>query len=73
MVSYRDLVLATGSRPKPLDAPGGNHPELIFVRDLESGEQLRALGGRPGTKVVVIGSGFIGCEAAASLAIRASR
>lgn len=70
VISYGDLVLATGSRPKPLDVPGGDHPELIFVRDLESGEQLRALGDRAGTKVVVIGSGFIGCEAAASLAIR---
>ncbi|HSU35850.1 MAG TPA: FAD-dependent oxidoreductase, partial [Propionibacteriaceae bacterium] len=27
-------------------------------------------GGRPGTRVVVVGSGFIGCEAAASLATR---
>ena len=70
VISYRDLVLATGSRPKPLDVPGGDHPELIFVRDLDSGERLRTLGGQPGTRVVVIGSGFIGCEAAASLATR---
>ncbi len=70
MISYRDLVLATGSRPKPLDVPGGDHPELILVRDLDSGERLRTLGGQTGTRVVVIGSGFIGCEAAASLATR---
>ena len=69
-IRYRDLVLATGSRPKPLDVPGGDHPELILVRDLDSGERLRTLGGQTGTRVVVIGSGFIGCEAAASLATR---
>ena len=69
-IRYRDLVLATGSRPKPLDVPGGDHPELILVRDLDSGDRLRTLGGQTGTRVVVIGSGFIGCEAAASLATR---
>jgi len=70
MINFRDLILATGSRPKPLSVPGGDHPELIYVRDLESGERLRELAGRPGTRVAVIGSGFIGCEAAASLATR---
>ena len=73
VINYRDLVLATGSRPKPLDITGGDHPELIFVRDLDSGERLRALAGQSGTRVVVIGSGFIGCEAAASLASRGAR
>ncbi len=70
LINYRDLILATGSRPKPLSVPGGQHPELIYVRDLDSGERLRELGGRPGTRVAVVGSGFIGCEAAASLATR---
>ena len=69
-LAYRDLVLATGSRPKHLPVPGGEHPELIYVRDRDSGERLRGLAeGRRG-RVTVIGSGFIGCEVAASLASR---
>jgi NADPH-dependent 2,4-dienoyl-CoA reductase/sulfur reductase-like enzyme len=66
---YDRLVLATGSRPQPLQVPGGGDPELILVRDLSSGERLRELAATP-RRVVVIGSGFIGCEAAASLAVR---
>ena len=66
---YDRLVLATGSRAQPLPVPGGDDPELILVRDLSSGERLRELAATP-RRVVVIGSGFIGCEAAASLAVR---
>ena len=69
-VTYRDLVLATGSRPVQLDVPGGDLPELIYVRDRVSGERLRNLAERADTRVAVVGSGFIGCEAAASLAKR---
>jgi 3-phenylpropionate/trans-cinnamate dioxygenase ferredoxin reductase subunit len=66
---YDRLVLATGSRPQPLQVPGGDDPELILVRNLSSGERLRELAMTP-RRVLVIGSGFIGCEAAASLAVR---
>ena len=44
-------------------------PGLIYVRDRHSGEALRGIA-QLGRNVVVIGSGFIGCEAAASLARR---
>ena len=67
--SYERLILATGSRPQQLQVPGGDDPELILVRDLSSGERLRELAATH-PRVVVIGSGFIGCEAAASLAVR---
>jgi len=66
-LAYRDLVLATGSRPVPLPVPGGNHPAIVYLRDLDSGQRLRGLGERR-CRVAVVGSGFIGCEAAASLA-----
>jgi 3-phenylpropionate/trans-cinnamate dioxygenase ferredoxin reductase subunit len=65
---YRDLILATGSSPKPLPVPGGDDPDLIYVRDRHSGERLRALTQGPAQRIAVIGSGFIGCEVAASLA-----
>ena len=66
-LAYRDLVLATGSRPIHLPVPGGEHPDLIYVRDRDSGDRLRALAEGPAGRVAVIGSGFIGCEVAASL------
>ena len=56
---YDRLVLATGSRAQPLPVPGGDD-ELILVRDLPAGERLRELAATP-RRVVVIGSGFIGC------------
>jgi len=68
-LTYANLVLATGSRPSPLPVPGGEDPDLIYVRDLASGHRLRDLSGSAGGRVAVIGSGFIGCEAAASLAM----
>ena len=39
-------------------------------RDLDSGHRLRDLARHPGRRVAVVGSGFIGCEAAASLALQ---
>lgn len=67
---YAALVLATGSQPVPLPVPGGDLPGLIHVRDLSSGHRLRELAARSDRPVIVVGSGFIGCEAAASLALR---
>ena len=68
-LEYSALVLATGSRPRHLPVPGGDHPDLIYVRDLASGDRLaRLAAGASGERVLVIGSGFIGCEVAAGLA-----
>lgn len=62
-------VLATGSRPQRPPFPGGDDPGLLTMRSLDDGERLRA-SARAQDAVVVIGAGFIGCEAAASLAMR---
>jgi NADPH-dependent 2,4-dienoyl-CoA reductase/sulfur reductase-like enzyme len=69
-IGYLDLVLATGSSPTPLPVEGGDQPGLIYVRDRVSGDRLREVAEHPAGRVAVIGSGFIGCEAAASLATR---
>lgn len=63
---YRRCVIATGAEPVRLPVPGA---EDGAVRTLRSLEDLRELRARltPGLEVVVIGSGFIGCEIAASL------
>lgn len=64
---YDGLVVATGLRPRRLTAPGpvaGRH----VLRTVEDCHGLRtALLRRRPAEVVVIGAGFIGCEAAATL------
>ncbi|NGO44708.1 oxidoreductase [Streptomyces sp. YC419] len=64
-LTYDGLVVATGMRPRRLRCPGplaGRHT----VRTLADAQALRAELTRPGTRVVVVGAGFIGCEVAAT-------
>lgn len=66
-LAYDGLVAATGARARrlPLDAPlAWRH----VVRTLDDATRLRADLG-PGRQVVVIGSGFIGCEVAATASL----
>lgn len=65
-LSYSNCVLATGSEPTRLPIPGADDPAVRALRSLDDLRELeRRLG--HGGDVVVIGSGFIGCEIAASL------
>lgn len=64
---WSQCVLAMGSDPAPLPVPGTDDPDVVTIRAAVDAERLvDALRG----PVVVVGSGFIGCEAAASLARR---
>ncbi len=63
---YRSCVLATGGEPTRLPIPGVDHPAVRVIRTLDHVRELIARL-RNGDAVVVIGSGFIGCEIAASL------
>jgi 3-phenylpropionate/trans-cinnamate dioxygenase ferredoxin reductase component len=62
-------VLATGSEPIRLPIPGADDPEILVMRTVENSTRLQDRVGA-GQKAVVVGSGFIGCEAAASLSLR---
>ena len=68
-IGFGACVLATGSEPIRLPVPGGDHEDILTVRAMEDSERLQAQSA-PGVAVTVVGSGFIGCEAAASLAMR---
>ena len=68
-LSYDACVLATGSEPIRLPIPGADDPEILVMRTVENSTRLQSRVGGNG-KAVVVGSGFIGCEAAASLALR---
>ena len=65
-LEFTHCVIATGAEPTRLPVPGADDPAVRVVRSLDHVRELhRRL--PDGTEVVVIGSGFIGCEIAASL------
>lgn len=65
----RRCLLATGAEPTRLPIVGADDPSVLVVRTVEHVRELqRRLA--PGEPVLVLGSGFIGCELAASLALR---
>jgi 3-phenylpropionate/trans-cinnamate dioxygenase ferredoxin reductase component len=66
---YDACVLATGSAPDRPPIDGAQDPGLHTVRTVDDALRLRAAAA-PGARAVVIGAGFIACEAAASLARR---
>ncbi len=66
------IVLATGSEPLRPELPGLDHPELITIRRLPDSVGLLERSGQGG-RVLVLGTGFVGCEIAASLAARGER
>jgi 3-phenylpropionate/trans-cinnamate dioxygenase ferredoxin reductase component len=68
-IHYDACVLATGSEPVRLPVPGADDPEILVMRTLENSDRLRKRVGED-DRVVVVGSGFIGCGAAASLSLR---
>ena len=57
-------VLATGSAARELPVPGADDPAVHTLRSAADAERLRAAADGP---VLVVGSGFVGCEAAAGL------
>jgi 3-phenylpropionate/trans-cinnamate dioxygenase ferredoxin reductase subunit len=64
-IEYGHLILATGARQRLLAAPGVDLPGVMSLRTIADATAIR---GRlePGTKVVIIGAGFIGLEIAAT-------
>ena len=67
-LSYDKLVFGTGSDPFIIPLPGHDLDGVIAYRDLEDTEKMMAMG--PDNKVVVIGGGLLGLEAAAGMAAR---
>jgi NADPH-dependent 2,4-dienoyl-CoA reductase/sulfur reductase-like enzyme len=68
-LTYTSCVLATGAEPVRLPVPGADDPAVRVLRSLDHLRELERRLDASG-RVVVIGSGFIGCEIAASLRAR---
>lgn len=68
-LGYEHLVLATGTRNRPLPVPGAGLANVLSLRSLHDARLLRsALEGK--REAVVIGAGFIGMEFAAVASAR---
>ena len=64
-VRYDKLLVATGSSPRQLHLPGAELDGVLYLRTIEDSERLRAAF-VPGARVVFIGGGWIGLEAASA-------
>jgi 3-phenylpropionate/trans-cinnamate dioxygenase ferredoxin reductase subunit len=64
VLEYDALILATGSRPRPLPIEGASLAGVHELRSLEDVERLapQTIAGR---RIVIVGAGYIGLEAAA--------
>jgi len=65
VLPYDALLLATGSVPRPLTAPGANLPGVHTLRTIEDVERIRT-DFAAGRRLVIIGGGYIGLEVAAT-------
>jgi nitrite reductase (NADH) large subunit len=63
-LSFSKLVFATGSQPIRLAIPGMELPGVLTFRDIDDVEHIAA---KSGERVVVIGGGLLGLEAAYGL------
>ncbi|GIF74094.1 NAD(P)/FAD-dependent oxidoreductase [Asanoa siamensis] len=64
-LDYAKLLLTTGSSPRPLPVPGADLAGVHYLRRVEESDRLKEAF-RPDARVVVIGAGWIGLEAAAA-------
>ena len=64
---FDKLILATGARVRALEIPGADLGGVLYLRSMEDSKAIRERAAKS-KRVVVVGSGFIGMEAAAVLA-----
>lgn len=69
-LAFESLIVATGARPSRPPIDGLGDPRVHVIRTVSDADALCASVHDGTPRVAVVGSGFIGCEAAASLAMR---
>ena len=68
-LAYDKLLLATGSRVRKLDLPGGALSGVHYLRNIADADNIKA-DMAPGRRVTIVGGGYIGLEVA-SVAVQA--
>ncbi len=68
-VAYEKLVFATGGRVRTLDVPGADLPGVHYLRTIADVEVYRDRL-TAGARIVLVGGGYVGLEAAAVAAAR---
>ena len=68
-IGYEKALIATGCHLRKLDVPGGDNPDLFYLRYIENSEGIRAALHRT-RRAVVIGSSYMGMEAASGCLLR---
>lgn len=63
LIQYNKLALTTGGRARKLPLPGADKPNVHYVRTLADIDHLKAQF-KPGKRLLIIGGGYIGLEAA---------
>lgn len=63
-LAYDKLALTTGGRPRRLDLPGADKPNVHYVRTIDDINRLREQF-KAGKRLVIVGGGYIGLEVAA--------
>jgi 3-phenylpropionate/trans-cinnamate dioxygenase ferredoxin reductase subunit len=61
---YDAVIIATGARPRPLPLKGADLDDVFDLRDLSDVERIRPRM-MAGQRLVIVGAGYIGLEAAA--------
>ncbi|WP_264795071.1 NAD(P)/FAD-dependent oxidoreductase [Arthrobacter mangrovi] len=65
-LQYSRLLLATGAAPRRLDLPGSDFAGIHYLRSVEDSTGLKSALAAGGRRLVVIGTGWIGMEVAAT-------
>lgn len=65
-IKYDRVLLATGGTPRSLSVPGGDLPNVFLLRSMDDAEAILKAAENAG-RAAILGSGFIGLEAAAAL------
>ena len=68
-LSYDKLLLTTGTKVRKLKCPGADLPGVYYLRDIADVDGLQTAF-QPGTRIAIVGGGYIGLEVAAVAAKR---
>lgn len=64
-VEYSKLILATGTRPRKLPLEGADLPNINYLKTMQDVDRIKAQLAT-GTRLLIVGAGYIGLEVAAS-------